>query len=183
MKKAILCDICLLLLVFSMIACAEEQQSNVLVISAQQPVVDGEIKASEYSLIFNFARMDLYMSRDQQNLTFALEGKTTGWVAIGFNEMLMDDALIFLAYVEGGKSQLVQQLGVGHSHQDADLDLLVKHAILEADPKTIFEGKIPINKLLKESQKELKIIIACGEDDNIDSYHAFRQGFTIKLAE
>lgn len=78
------------------------------VVGAQAPKVDGKIASGEYAKTFKHERsgITLYWSIVGDTLYLALEGKSKGWIGIGFLAEKTDkkaggDQYIF--YMEGGK--------------------------------------------------------------------------------
>jgi len=151
-----------------------------------KPVVDGVVKAGEYSYTHDFEQqLTLSASRTADTLYFGVVGSTSGWVAVGLGSERMDGAAIFIGYVgTDGKVQFKPQLGKGHRHGDATSDIsgsVVSYAMKEAGGKTTLEVAIKAADFVKSGQASLDVIFAMGDQKSFSQYHTYRGAASLAL--
>jgi len=155
---------------------------------------DGIIQLGEYqheTLIDNFA---LWWANDADTLYMAMQGPTTGWVAVGLDpENRMQGANMIIGAVVDGAPVIYDAIGlapVGPNHpedtaQGGTVDVLAFGGI-EQDGQTLIEFQIPLDsgdaydKPLTPGQT-YRVIVATGESDDISSAHTFRGSTEIQL--
>lgn len=146
---------------------------------------DGLIQPGEYAHQVDARGVQLYWSNDATYLYMAMEGETTGWIAVGIEPTQgMKDADFIFGYVENGQAQLWDAFGTaptGPNHPpDEDLggtNDIVAFAGAEAGGMTRFEFQIPLNsgdaydKVLTPGNT-YTIIVAMGNADDYNGYHS-----------
>lgn len=145
---------------------------------------DGTISEGEYAQEADFDGIRLWWSNDETHLYLAMEGDTTGWVAVGLNpELGMKGADYIFGYVADGEAQLWDAWGTertGANHPpDTDLggsDDIVEFTGVEENGVTRFEAQIPLdsgdeydNALVPG--ESYPIIVAIGDQDEFNAYH------------
>jgi len=163
-------------------------QDASLAISEKATVVDGVVKADEYSFTRDFGQLKLYLNRSADTLWIGVVGATTGWVAVGLGSQRMDAATIFMGFVDAaGKVQFKPQLGSGHSHQDLTAkdvtDSIVSSAMKEANGKTSLELALKAGTWAKKGQAALDLIFSVGGQDSFAPRHSYRGALEVKLAQ
>jgi hypothetical protein len=175
---------CLVMLVFGLVAAAGFAQDASLVVGANKTVVDGAIKADEYSFTKDFGSLALFANRTADTLYLAVDGKTSGWVAVGLSSLKMNGATIFMGFVGGdGKVQFKPQTGSGHSHSGgADVGTtIVSYAIKEANGRTTLELALKADAYLSKGQATLDLIFAVGPEKSFSPRHTYRGALSLKL--
>lgn len=182
MKRPILFS-CALILLLALVGAAGFAQS--LSVTTNKPVIDGVVKASEYSFSQQFDSLTLYANRTKDALSLAIAGDTTGWVSVGLGSLKMDGATIFIGFVGAdGKVQFKTQAGTGHRHTDAPKsveDSVTAYAMKEANGKTTLELSLTPAAYIKSDQTSLDIIYAVGEDKSFVPRHSSRGSLSLKL--
>lgn len=169
----------LCLLVFSF-AYGEEA---LLKTETKGPVVDGDVQNGEYSFSYELQEMILHLNRSTRKFNAALEAQTEGWVGIGFNSSVMNDAEILLGYFSDGKASYREQVGKGRRHKDKELPWVKTVALSESGGKTTLEIELDPEGVIDPGGDTVSIIIAFGEEDSFNSYHKRRKGVTVQLKE
>jgi hypothetical protein len=164
-----------LLLVFA--AAAQESLS----LSAEPAQIDGTISPGEYSLVFELPRGVLYLTRTQEEFAIALQSELDGWVAVGLGSRRMNEASIYIGYVDSGEQVFARQLGRGHGHKDADVAEPTAVRLTEDENGTVLELSFSGSAFTPEDADTLSLIVACGRRDNLSSYHSMRRGLEIDL--
>ena len=159
----------------------EPGATDTLTESAEAPVIDGKVNAGEYAITFEMGKGELYLASRDGMLHFAYSARTTGWVAVGFKSLVMDDAHIIMGLVEDGKSMIMEQKGTGHSHRKIEETLLGDYMISEDGGVTVFEGEVDISSVAASDGKELHMIVACSLSDSVRSRHVERESFLVRL--
>ncbi len=154
-------------------------------VSSRKPSVDGTIIPNEYTYSHDFDRqMTLYVTRTPTTLYLAVVGQTAGWVAVGVGQR-MDGAAIFMGYVKGGKAVFNKpQLGRGHFHQDAPVDIsdtVQKYALKERGGKTTLEVALKAAAYIKSGQSALDLVFAMGDQASFTQYHSYRNLTSLTL--
>jgi hypothetical protein len=172
------------LLLLALVGTAGFAQS--LAVGTAKPVIDGVVKAGEYTWTQQFDTITLYASRTADTLSLAVVGSTTGWVAVGLGSLKMNGATIFMGFVGAdGKVQFKPQSGNGHRHVDAKepsvADSIVSYQIKEAGGKTTLEIALKAADYVKSGQAALDVIFAVGEDKSFTPYHSSRGSVSLKL--
>jgi hypothetical protein len=147
-------------------------------------VADGVTTDGEYTDQADFGDIRLWWRSDAEYLYVAMEGDTTGWVAVGINpERGMQGANYLFGYVENGEARLWDAYGTaptGPNHPpDEELggsDDIVTFVGTEDGNITRFEFQIPLDsgddydQVLTPGQS-YPIIIAIGDADGYNAYH------------
>ena len=182
MKSSILFS-CALVLLLTLVGAAGFAQS--LAVTTNKTVIDGAVKADEYSFTQQFDSLTLYANRTKDALSLAIVGDTTGWVSVGLGSQKMDGATIFIGFVGAdGKVQFKPQMGTGHRHADttkAVADTVTSYSLKEADGKTTMELSLKPAAYIKDGQTSLDIIYAVGEDKSFIPRHSSRGALSLKL--
>jgi hypothetical protein len=145
---------------------------------------DGTISDGEYAQEADFDGIRLWWMNDDTHLYLAMEGDTTGWVAVGLNpELGMKGANYIFGFVADGEAQLWDAWGMertGANHPpDSDLggsNDIVDFAGVEEDGVTRFEAKIPLDSgdeydNALEPGESYPVIVAIGDRDEFNAYH------------
>jgi hypothetical protein len=145
---------------------------------------DGTISEEEYDQQLDFGDMRLWWWNDASSLYLAMEGDTTGWVAIGINPQRgMQDANYIFGYVENGELQIWDAYGTAPSgaNHPPDEDLggttdITAFAGAEENGVTRFEAQIPLDSgdeydQALEPGATYPIIVALGPEDEFNAYH------------
>jgi|SRR5208337_3009970 len=174
---------CALILLLAFVSATGFAQS--LSVTTNKPVIDGVVKANEYSFSQQFDSLTLYANRTKDTLSLAIVGDTTGWVSVGLGSLKMDGSTIFIGFVGAdGKVQFKTQTGTGHRHVDAPksvADSVTAFAMKEADGKTTLELSLTSAAYIKSGQTSLDIIYAVGEDKSFVPPHSSRGSVSLKL--
>jgi len=147
---------------------------------------DGVIGDGEYTDTANLGKVRLWWRHDGKYLYFAMEGDTQGWVSIGIEpSRAMKDADYFFGFVLNGEAKLWDAFGVGVAgpNHPADDEIgganhIIEFAGIETGGVTRFELKRlldtgdPYDKALTPGNT-YHIIVATGDADDYNSYHAF----------
>ncbi|MBN1523632.1 MAG: hypothetical protein JW904_04045 [Spirochaetales bacterium] len=180
MKYTILFALTALVLFFS---CGEDTPPKTLVISDRLPVIDGTIRADEYTLFEDLGSVKLSLVRSENKLCAGLSGKTENWISVGVGSSRMDGAVIFIGYVRDGKTYFSEERGKGHGHTtvpEAER-ITIQYAMKEENEITSLEVECDLSGLVSMDTKEIRFIIATGEDDSFSSPHAYRRGLVVTL--
>ena len=84
--------------------------------STAVPILDGTIGRDEYGAMMTFGggKFNLHWSLDGDEVYFALQGETTGWVALGLEPTrAMQDADMLMGWVEGGRASVLDAFSTG----------------------------------------------------------------------
>jgi hypothetical protein len=174
-----------LLLVLFIVGGVSFGQAGGLAVTTSASVVDGVVKAGEYSFSQDFGQMAVYANRTAGALYVAVVGKTTGWVGLGLGSMRMDGSTIFMGFVgTDGKPQFKVQTGAGHQHKDAAsavAESVVAWSIKEADGKTTLEVQLKPDAYIKAGDASLSVIYAQAGEKSFQPRHMFRGSVGINL--
>ncbi len=174
---------CAVILLLTLVGATGFAQS--LAVTTNKTVIDGAVKADEYSFSKQFDSLTLYANRTKDMLSLAIVGDTTGWVSVGLGSLKMDGATIFMGFMgNDGKAQFKTQAGTGHRHADAPksvADSVSAYAIKEADGKTTLELSLTPAAYIKNGQAALDIIYAVGEEKSFIPRHSSRGALSLKL--
>jgi hypothetical protein len=163
-----------------LLTCAGAAQDR-LVVSADSPEIDGIISPGEYSLVVELPRGVLYLNRTRELLSIALQSELDGWVAVGLGSKRMNQASIYIGYVDSGEQVFAKQLGRGHGHQDGPVAGPTAFRLKKNQTGTVLELSFPGSAFTPEGATTLNLITACGKRDNLGSYHSMRRGLEIGL--
>ena len=152
-----------------------------LVVSGVSAKMDGVISPAEYGLSIEMRKATLYLNKTEAILSVAVQSKLDGWIAVGLGSQSMDNASIYIGYVQSGDDVFVSQIGRGHSHSDAQVPQPIAFELKEDRSGTVLELNFPVEAFLSIEMERLSLIIACGKKDNLSSYHSMRRGFEIEL--
>ncbi|MFH1085981.1 MAG: DOMON domain-containing protein, partial [Chloroflexota bacterium] len=150
---------------------------------------DGVIQPGEYAHSQAYGQVTFHWRNDTQQLYFAMEAATTGWVAVGLApENRMQGADFVLGSVKDGQAQIFDAYGqgqVGATHPADDTiggkNDIVAFAGVEVGDHTLFEVQIPLDSGDKYD-RALKpggtypLIVAIGAADEFNARHTFRGG-------
>ena len=131
------------------------------------PVVNGILSEGEYPHVLSLkdGKIEIHWRNDAGSLWVAVRGKTTGWVAVGFDpDKHMKGANFLLAYVQDDSTIFRDDYGSARFKHQPDTALGGKDSILECrgeeeEGMTTVEFKIPLDsgdqydKLLKPKQE------------------------------
>ena len=146
------------------------------------PTVDGVIGPDEYSLSADSRDMKLVLSWTGDTLSVGVSGQTTGWVAVGLGSSRMNDAVMYIGYVNGDQGQLKVQKGAGHRHADLDSAAPARYALGEAGGRTTLEVSLKASDFIAPGQKQLDVIYAMGGAKSFASMHKARYATAVNLA-
>ncbi len=151
---------------------------------------DGVIEKNEYPHELSLAggKFTVYWRNDNEYLYMALKGKTTGWVAIGFEpSTAMKDADMVIGWVKDGKATVVDAYSTGlYGPHPPDQKLggsndILEYAGKEENGYTVIEFKRKLNtgdkydKAFKPGQ-EIKFIFAMATSDDFTAKHNVAKG-------
>jgi hypothetical protein len=161
--------------------------------SNANPTQNGQISADEYEFKIELDGSDfiLHWRISGEKVKFALEARTTGWVAIGFDPTVkMKDADMVFGWVDGsGVPHILDCFSTGEfgPHPPDESDDILTYGGIESGGKTIIEfernlqtGDPEDKNIPKEG--DLKIIWATGSNDDYTSQHSTRGSGTIDLS-
>ena len=165
--------VCLMLLAGT----AAFAQDAALSKGTSKPVVDGAVGKSEYTYQSVSGPMTVSFSRTAETLYVAVSGATQGWVAIGLGSRRMNNSVMFIGYVSGGKASFNPQIGQGHSH-DAPGDKTVESSVIssavkEENGKTTMEFALKAANYIAAGQAVLSIILAQSPADQLLAMHSY----------
>jgi hypothetical protein len=148
-------------------------------------MADGVIAEGEYAQQADYDGIRLWWSNDDTHLYLAMEGDTTGWIAVGINpELGMKGANYIFGYVADGEAQLWDAWGqerTGATHPpDSEIggsDDIVAFAGVEEDGVTRFEVQIPLDSGDEYDHalvpgESYPLIVAIGGEDEFNAYHS-----------
>jgi hypothetical protein len=174
----------LTLSVLALVAATGFAQDVGLAVSANKTVVDGTANPTEYSFTKSFGPLVLFASRTADSISFAVVGKTSGWVAVGLGSPKMNGSTIFMGFVgSDGKVQFKPQLGSGHLHANAPGEVdttITAYAIKEAGGVTTLEIALKADAYLAKGQPSLDLIFAIGADKSFAGMHTYRGALSLK---
>jgi hypothetical protein len=162
-----------------MITSAVGQES--LAVSVDSPQIDGIISTGEYSLVVELPRGVLYLNRTREVLSVAFQSELNGWLAVGLGSQRMNQASIYIGYVDSGEEVFARQLGRGHGHKDAAVAEPTAVRLEENEIGSVMELSFPASAFAPQGASTLSLIVACGRRDNLTSYHSMRRGLEIDL--
>lgn len=152
---------------------------------------DGVIGANEYSRSLSLAegKLEVYWRNDGEYLYMALKGKTTGWVAIGFEpSYAMKDADMVIGWVQDGGVVVIDAYSTGtYGPHPPDTKLggsddILEKAGREENGYTVIEFKRKLNtgdkydKVLTPG-KTVKFIYAMADSDDFTAKHNIAKGY------
>jgi hypothetical protein len=168
-------------IVLGLLLAAAATAQGTLAVSADSPQIDGVISPGEYSLDVELPRGTLYLNRTDELLSVALQSELDGWVAVGLGSRRMNEASIYIGYVDSGEQVFAEQLGRGHGHADAPVAEPIAYQLKDNQTGTVLEINFPISAFIPEGATSLALIAACGKQDDLTSYHSMRKGLEIDL--
>jgi hypothetical protein len=184
MKRSILYSLPVILFL-ALVGPSGFAQDAGLSVTTNKVVVDGAVKANEYSFSKELDSLTLYANRTKDTLSLAVVGDTTGWVSVGLGYLKMDGSTIFMGFVgNDGKVQFKPQVGTGNRHTDAPknvADTVSSYAIKEANGKTTLEISLNAAAYIKNGQTALELIYAVGEAKSFIPKHSSRGALSLKL--
>jgi hypothetical protein len=149
-----------------------------------EQTIDGVVTEGEYDQQADFGDIRLWWRNDDTYLYLAIEGDTTGWVAVGINpQQGMQGADYLFGYVQDGEAMIWDAYGTsptGANHPpDEDLGGttdIEAYAGVEQDGVTTFEAQLPLNSgdeydQVLEPGESYPIIVAIGGEDQFNAYH------------
>lgn len=157
-------------------------------------VVNGILSEGEYPHVLSLkdGKVEIHWGHDAESLWVAVRGKTTGWVAVGFDpEKQMKGANFLLAYVHDDSTAFRDAYGSGRFKHQPDTELGGKDNILECRGKeekgvTTVEFKIPLDsgdqydKPLKPKE-EYPVLLGLGKKDDFRKKHFLKAKAKITL--
>lgn len=140
--------------------------------SLLSPVADGIVESAEYSQSATYTGMKLSssLSADKKTLFFALEAPTTGWVSVGLGSLKMNGAFMVLGSYENGTQLISEETGRGHSKTKNAVQKLTSGTVRELNGITVLEFAVPAAEYVGGTT--LKVIMAYGKKDNLNSFHS-----------
>lgn len=155
---------------------------------------DGVIGENEYTSTEDFSGLRFWWKNDARYLYFAIEGDTTGWVAVGFDpQNRMQGANYIFGYVTADGVEIWDAYGTaptGATHPPDDelggTTDIVTFAGLEQDGVTRLEVQIPLDsgddydKVMVPGES-YRYIIAMGGEDSFNAYHLKYAGGQLDL--
>ncbi|NBD36196.1 MAG: hypothetical protein GVY30_09385 [Chloroflexi bacterium] len=146
---------------------------------------DGVIAEGEYAQQADYNGIRVWWMNDDAHLYLAMEGDTTGWVAVGINpELGMKGADYIFGYVADGEAQVWDAWGqdrTGATHPpDTEIggsDDIVAFAGVEEEGVTRLEVQIPLDSGDEYDHalvpgKSYPLIVAIGGKDEFNAYHS-----------
>ena len=174
-------------LILTLAASSSYAQASALKQGAAQTTVDGVVSAGEYTWTRVFGPIQLNLNLTADGLYVGVVGTPTGWVAVGLGSLVMNNATIFMGYVDAdGKAQFKPQVGSGHRHSNAAQsvsDTIVASAMKEADGKTTLEIQLKRAEYLPAGQTVLNVIFAEGSSDSFAAIHSYRGSVSVPLTQ
>jgi len=164
---------------------------------AVSQTIDGKIDPGEYVLKAEFDGGDqkLHWRFQGETIVFAMEAKTTGWVALGIDpEQVMNEAdMIFGWVTEDGRVNVVDAFATGPiGPHPPDVELggsadVLEYGGTQSDGVTTIEFSRTLNtgdRYDKEIPREgtLKVIWAYGESDDFEKFHVTAGYGTLDMA-
>ena len=168
-----------LLLAFSLLAPSAFAQKLPPVSPAA--TLDGVIADKEYALTIPLDKLTLHASRTADTLFVAVQAESSGWVAFGVGSAKMDNAWIYIGYLEGEQAVFAAERGAGKGHKEAADAPKVQCRLGERDGRTVLELSFPAADVIAAGQSELACIVAYGKGDDLKSYHALRRSVRLSL--
>ena len=178
MKRTIFLSACLLCLAVSWVGA---QTTLTHAQTGTAPKIDGTIAAKEYAVTAGDATLAVSLSWIGDTLYVAIVGQTTGWVATGMGSTRMNNAVMYIGFVTGDKTQVKVQVGAGHQHSDTDTNVPLLYAMTEAGGKTTLEVSVKASGLIAVGQKKLDMILAMGGADSFASMHKAKAVLSVNL--
>ncbi len=140
--------------------------------------------AQSYDHSLKVDEMEFHWKVEGSNLAVKVEGKTTGWVGVGFNPVKrMQGANFILGYVKGGKLKITDEYGnrtTGHTSDDkrGGKDSILASSGSESGGKTTIEFKIPLNSgddadSVIDPNGKTVILLAHGKRDSFRTGHNY----------
>lgn len=167
-----------------------------ILINDNEPTLDGIISNNEYEFSVSFGGGDLklHWRVDGEIISMAIEGKTNGWVAIGFEpKKIMKDADMIFGWVTSEGAVIVEDTysenETGPHPPDTELggtDDILEFGGSENNGWTLIEFKRLLDtdddfdKKLR-SEGEIDVIWAMGSNDNFENKHSRVGSGTINL--
>ena len=167
--------------IFGLLLVTAAVAQQTLVVSSDSPQIDGIISQGEYSLVVELPKGELYLNRTAELLSVALQSELDGWVSVGLGSERMDEASIYIGYVDSGGQVFARQLGRGHGHEDSAVVEPTAFQLKENQTGTVLELSFPASAFIPAGARSLSLIVAGGRRDNLTSYHSMRRGLEIRL--
>jgi hypothetical protein len=131
---------------------------------------------------------------DNTDLHCILSANTSGWIAVGFDPAsMMQDANFIIGYVSSGSGFIRDDWGVSNTAHSSDISLggtddISLITASESGGLTELEFKIPLNSgdqydSILELDQTYSILLARGNEDDYDSYHAAAGFSEITISE
>ena len=166
---------------FGLLLLTAAAAQETLVVSVGNPQIDGIISDGEYSLVVELPRGELYLNRTAELLSVAVQSELDGWVSVGLGSERMDEASIYIGYVDSGEQVFARQLGRGHDHEDSSVAEPTAFMLKENKTGTVLELSFPAAVFIPAGANSLPLIVAAGRRDNLTGYHSMRRGLEIRL--
>ncbi|MBN2553952.1 MAG: hypothetical protein JXB06_14330 [Spirochaetales bacterium] len=173
--------LCIAAAVFSLLLISVASAQERLGVSPGEPRIDGIVSPGEYSLSVEIPGAVLHLNRTQEVLSIAVQSELEGWVAVGLGSTRMDQASIYIGYVDSGKEVFATERGRGHKHDDASVPEPIAVRLKEDQSGTVLELGFPVSAFVPEGADSLGLIVANGLRDNLSGYHSTRRGLEIDL--
>ncbi len=162
---------------------------------AEKPVKTGTAEKGDGGYDYKISAEDMSFSWkiDKSSLKIKLNGKTKGWLGIGFNPTEeMKDANIIIGYVKNGKAVISDEFGISKRQHQKDTSLGGTDDITNPEgtetgdmtgisfgmplqSKDIYDKNIDTGKMTT-------VILAYGEDHNMMKMHILRAMLNINFS-
>ncbi len=146
--------------------------------------VDGVIGDGEYEFKYDVDKnYVIYLSYDDSKVYVGLKGNVSGWMAVGFGSPIMNNAIMFISYLDKDSGKLVvnQFIGVGHSVKPISNEVISYFGSIDGSTR-VLEFVIP----RKLGNVELKgrnfySIWAYAKNDSLRTHHSRKGNFKINF--
>lgn len=173
--------LCIAAALFGLLLVSVASAQERLGVTSGQPQIDGIVSPGEYSLSVEIPGAVLHLNRTQKVLSIAVQSELEGWVAVGLGSTRMDQASIYIGYVDSGREVFAAELGKGHRHDGASVPQPIAVRLKEDQSGTVLELGFPVSAFVPEGADSLGLIVANGRRDNLSGYHSTRRGLEIDL--
>lgn len=148
--------------------------------------------AADFEHSIDLKKLQFFWTVEGDSLRVRLVGKTTGWVAVGFNATSkMRNANIIIGYVKKGKVYISDEYGTSKTQHKSDKRLKGKANIeatsgTEKNGVTTLDFTIPLDSGDKydgviDSNAKTRVIVAMGKRDSFKLGHNFHATLDVQL--
>jgi hypothetical protein len=140
------------------------------------------VQPDEYSYSYDFKDSVLHLNWSGGEVFIGYTVETKGWIAVGYGSTKMNDAHIFIGFVDDGEAQFSEHTGRGHAHSKSDARYVQSYKLSEKSGLTTLELEIPEEDMIDSGQKTLEIILGYGKRDSFNQYHSgTRTGLSVDI--